>query len=260
MFIRGMYIPKAFYCFVEGDDTPAGGGKSQEVVTLQSRLDAANGSAMVVAQQLSNENFNLNTKVANHEATIAGLNTQIADLKKQIPAEGAKVLTKEEAATYEAILALGKPEEIKAKLEEYPTLKTKLADQERADTLRRAADSEGYDVKAFAGIAGMSELDYEFKQVEEGGKSKEAAFVKIKENGVDKTVPLAEYVTKYKAEFLPALKKVAVNNQHVRQTPSGDPPSTSVYDKIRERKKTEREEKSKDVKPIRERLNLARSA
>ena len=256
MFIRGMFIPKSICLFIEPEGGQGGGGQQpppDASADLRRRLAENEGSNAVVAQQLANENYQLRVKEGQQAQSIVQLKGEITDLKKQLPAEGAVVLSKEDAATYAAITALGKLEEIKAQLEELPALKSKVAAQEKKELLHRAADSAGFDRDVFAGIDGIPSLEYEAKTVD----GKEIYHVK---DG-DKLTPVAEYIETHKPGLMPALKPQKINtNKHVIQDASGKAPQTNIFDGIRERKKKEREAKQAESKPLRERLNKVQSA
>lgn len=85
-------------------------------------------------------------------AKIDGLETdnkkqrdEIRDLKetaKKVPAEGAKVLSAEEAKAWDAYTALGTPEEQAKRTEDFQALAAKDAERTRMDDLRGAVEAE----------------------------------------------------------------------------------------------------------------------
>jgi hypothetical protein len=263
-----LYFPRSMRLFIEPESDQGGGGGGKQIpdasTDLQRRLAAAEGSAAVVAQQLANENFTLRSQIAGHEQTIATQKTKIADLQKAIPAEGAVVLTTEEAKAWQALKAIGSPEEGAYKFTRLPKLEEKLAEHDRTATLRRAAAAEGYVEKAFAGIAGVGDLSYEFKTEQRDNKPVEVAYVKVKDADTkeEKLVRLGDHMQAHYAEHMPALKpeEKTTGIKFVKQDVSGKAPEKNIYNEIRERKKQQQEEKKKESRPLRERLNMARSA
>src|ERR1700741_5010590 len=161
----------------EGGGEPGGGPSAGQIATLEARLAAAQGSASVVAQQLYNELFSLRGDMRKKEEANAALTAEVADLKKKIPAEDARILTQEEAVAYEALGALGKPEEIKKKLDALPALEQRIADSERATLVSKVAELAGFNAKVFAPLA--KDLQFEIKA--EAGK--EVAYVKTSAEG-----------------------------------------------------------------------------
>jgi hypothetical protein len=270
MFIRGMFVPRSIQLFFEGEAGGGGGGGTPTPIPdasadLTRRLAAAEGSASVVAQQLANENYQLRVSERNKADDVTRLTAQVADLNTKLTAaktpEGAVILTKEEGVIWEALKAMGKPEEIKTKLESVPALEKKIADSERATVIAKAADLEGYkDAEVLASLIGDSVI--EFKQVDVNGKKQDAPFIKLTENGVEKVVRLSEHIEAAHAKFLPVLKPATSpqGGPHVKQAPAGPTGGTDVYQKIRDKKKQEQEAKKNADKPLSERLNLAKSA
>lgn len=69
-----------------------------------------------------------------------GLRAEIRQLKEQLPAEGAVVLGKEDAALFDAYKELGKPEEVKTRLDEGETAKAEAAKAAREKQIARGAE------------------------------------------------------------------------------------------------------------------------
>lgn len=115
----------------------------------------------------------LRKKIETLETDNAGYRSKVKELEgKQVP-EGAVVLTGEEATAYPTLKELGKPEEIKGKLEKLPTLEAEIARRDREaarDAAARALGIEGNDLRPFAGSDALS---YETREEEvelQGGK------------------------------------------------------------------------------------------
>lgn len=109
--------------------------------------------------------------------------------------EGGKILTKDEAAAYDAFVALKlKPEDVQATITERDKLKDELAKKDREAARDAAAKTLGIEGKDLNPFAGADDLTYEVKEqeVERNGKKEKAqvAYVKDKEG---KETPLAEY-------------------------------------------------------------------
>lgn len=263
MFIRGIYIPKSICLFFEGEAGGGGGGGDNKPpipdasADLTRRLAAAEGSASVVAQQLANENYQLRVSERNKADEITRLKAETTELNTKLTAaktpEGSMVLTKEEGVIWEALKAMGKPEDIKAKLDSVPALEKKIADAERLTVVSRAAEAEGYEVEVLTGLVGESPI--EFKTVDK----KEVPYIKLTENGVETSVRLSEHIEAKHAKYLPALKPAAAKGTHVKQDGPGKPGGTSVYDNIRARQAEKKKQASTD-KPLNERLNMTQTA
>src|SRR6185369_15748021 len=100
---------------------------SKETASLNKRLKKHEGDAMALAAELS--------------AEVADLNRQLAAAKGQKPKEGSLILTPDQAKQWEAFVALGKPEDIKTKLEAHADLETENATLKKAQQLQQVAES-----------------------------------------------------------------------------------------------------------------------
>ena len=197
---------------------------------FQSRLDKFNGDAMAFARQLYDDNYRLREK--NRE------------LEGKVPAEGARVLNKAEAARFEAYEALKKkPEDIAAALTQAEKDTAEAEKLRRKDKLRDVADV------GFGGsrlkLSVLEKLDGEFTEerpeydIRDDGKGGKA--VHVKHGG--KELPLEQFAKETWADFVPALKAEAGQQQR-RGGNGGDPPpagTANFFDTIRERVKGSRE-------------------
>lgn len=96
------------------------------------------------------------------------LQDEVKALKANQRPEGATILTGDEATAYDAYKALGKPAEIKTRLDERDTLATEVTTAKRDGTLRDAAQRYGYDYDALRAHSG--DLALTAQEVEEDGK------------------------------------------------------------------------------------------
>jgi hypothetical protein len=140
---------------------------------------------------------------------------EIRDLKAKVPAEGAIILTGDDAVHWAAYKTLGKPEEIKQGLDEKTQLQGKLQGLERDSILRNVAETAGYKPTVLMNLDHMAKsqgkmLAYEVREVTQDGKPVKVAYVK---DG-DKELPISDYATATWGDFLPAL----TNGQSAQQS------------------------------------------
>lgn len=100
---------------------------------------------------------------------------------KALPAEGAKVLTKEEAEEWEAFQALKlKPKQVEETVAERDTLKAKVEEREKRDALSKAVATEGWadeSIPVLHKLLGSVPLELKTEDVEvtkDGKKTKES--------------------------------------------------------------------------------------
>jgi hypothetical protein len=113
---------------------------------------------------------------------------------KQVP-EGAKTLTAQEAALWDAYQALGAPDVVKTSLEASQGAVGELASLKREKVIRSAAEAAGFKPAVLTQLAG--DLDIQTK--EKDGKAVPVVVTDGKET------PLADYAKTHWADFLPAL-------------------------------------------------------
>lgn len=137
------------------------------------------------------------------QADAAKYRDQIDELEARIP-EGARVLTAEEATLLDSYAALGKPEALKAALEEGQSVKAEKAKLERQITLGQAASTLQWDADVLSTIDTLSGgLTLEIRET----KDKDGKPVKtVLHKGADgKEVPLQDFVQASHAKLMPAL-------------------------------------------------------
>ena len=163
---------------------------------------------MGVAQILLAENYELRRKNAT-------LRTDNDALRANTPADGARVLSKDEAALWEAYTALGAPDALTQQLATAEGAQAELSTLKRERTMAAAAEAAGYTGKAgtLAKLPSLAGKDLVVKDVEIDGTKAKQAFVVAD----GKEHALAAYITEHDPEFLPALTAEAAAK------PSGTP-------------------------------------
>lgn len=134
---------------------------------------------------------------------------EIKDLKaKPGVQDDAVVLTGDEAKRWDAVKALGKtPEEIAAELEKGTQAAARLADMERRQNARKAAEAAGLNPDAYIALPGALGLSYEVRTEKVDGKDVSRAYVKG-EDGKDAALS-TDYV-KARPEWAPLAAAVEV--------------------------------------------------
>jgi hypothetical protein len=135
---------------------------------------------------------------AKYRARIKALRTALEDaeqkLKAATPAEGAVVLSGDDAKRWTAFQALGKtPEELTAALQAGEAATGQLATYEWEGVARKAAQLAGLNADALLVAPGVRDLSFVVKKVTEDGKEVERAYVREGKDAAEK--PLGkEYV------------------------------------------------------------------
>lgn len=173
---------------------------------------------------------------------IRDLKVQVKDLEKVKPQEGTVVLTAEEAKQWTAFKELGKPEDVKAKLEKLPELEQKVQAREHADAVTKACEMAGLNATAMLKLPGVSDLKFEVKKEKVDGKDVDVAYVTEAKQGATPK-KLTDHVEAAWPEFLPALKADAApprttGTPFPGQAPRGGSPRNGPLgkDEIREQK------------------------
>lgn len=247
------------------DDKDAGG---KETASLKKRLDKHQGDAMALAAELS--------------AEVADLNRQLAAAKGQKPKEGSLLLTPEQAKQWEALIALGKSEEVvaayqsyaelgkiedlKAKLTEHAALTTENATLKKSEQLRKVADVGIGDKKL--NLAMLTLLDQQaggltFEErdisVTKDGKTTTEKVMSVKDG--NKWVPLSEhYETHWKKDFGSALitdsQPVPSGTRVAGGGASDKSTSTNIYADIRKAAEEKQKQQQVIAVPLEKRLNM----
>jgi hypothetical protein len=168
--------------FSEDDGLPQGGEADEGVADkFQARLAKMKGDAQAFAFQLYRDNYDLRQKNA--------------ELRGKVPAEGAVILTGDDATRWQAYTALGAPDEVQAALSEGSTAKAEAARLQRAQTVQQAAQAAGFKPAVLERLIGDLPLALA------DGK----ATVQTEAGAVD----LAAHAEAAWPEFLPALRTSA---------------------------------------------------
>jgi hypothetical protein len=188
----------------DNDDPNKG---NDPTAAFQNRLKKLDGDAMAFATQLFDENFQLRG--------------QKRELEKKLPADGSLILSKEDAATWEAFNALNmKPEEIAEKVKDTETLTGEIAALKKRDVLRDVAGLQGYKLSVLEDRDKATDgLEYIIKEEGKQGEKRKVAYVKHE----GKEVPLEQFASEQWADFVPALK-VEQGNGTAKRGMGGDPP------------------------------------
>lgn len=187
--------------FVKDEGGGSGGDDSSERLTsaVQGVLDRHKGDAGRAVEALLTETRDLREERRE-------LRQQIKDLTERVPGGESVVLSGEQAIAWAAYQALGKPDEIRARIDSGVQLQTQLDGLKRAETMRDVAETAGYkpavlsQMDAIARASGKA-LTFAVREQTRDGKPVKTAYVK---DG-DKESPLADYAAENWADFLPAL-------------------------------------------------------
>lgn len=206
------------HMYAEDDGQPQGGDGQQP----SDLLDRYGKDALKLAEKLADaqrDNYRLREKNRT-------LTTELADAKGKAPADGARVLSKDEAAQWDAYTALGAPAALKTTIETAQGAQGELATLKRERTIADAAAAQKWPAATLAKLPSLKDKDLIVKDVEIDGAKVKQAFVA--HDG--KEHPLAEYVTTHDPEFLPALAADATPAQSGGGTPfvrqsAGAPPA-----------------------------------
>lgn len=166
-----------------GASTPPPATGSDPLAAFQNLLSRSSDAA-ALARQLFEENYRYRT--------------ELRDLQGRLPAQGAAVLTPEQAQAWAAYQQLGAPADVQQTIAAHGTLKRDLE-------LRDVAAAAGYaGVEVLRTIAG--DLAFEVKDETKDGKAVKTVYVKEKDG---QAMPLETYEAQKWAAFLPALRPAA---------------------------------------------------
>lgn len=112
--------------------------------------------------------------------------TELADLKKTAPKDGQVVLTKEDQVELEAFRALGKPDEVKGRLDKATELEQEKQQRDRADALAKATKAAGYGEDAPQTLTELKALDgaaFDVKEEKQGEETVTVPYVTLAGEG-----------------------------------------------------------------------------
>lgn len=211
--------------FAPDDGAPTGGTQPSDEGGERQRpsevLERYGRDAIRLAEKLAdaqNDTFSLREK--NRQ-----LRRELEEARGKAPAEGATVLSAEDAATWKAYQELGKADELKQRLTASEGASTELTTLRRDKLIAEVA--EVAKVKAAVLADRAQGLDLAVREVEEGGQKVRRAVV-IKDG---KDLPLDAYAKEHWADYLPALQLQATTapsgTAFVRQGGGGGTAATS---------------------------------
>jgi hypothetical protein len=190
----------SFRPFYEGD---AGGGSGaggqgggtggSDPAAAFANLMARSSDAAALARQLFEENFRYRT--------------ELREAQGKIPAQGAAVLTAEQATAWAAYQQLGAPDAVQTTIQQAKQLQRDLQ-------IRDVAAASGYTLDVLRTLAG--DLQFEVRDETKDNQPVQAVYVKV--DGKD--VPVEQYATEKWAAFLPALKPAAQANGQQQIAPN----------------------------------------
>lgn len=153
-------------------------------------------------------------------------------VRSKLPADGALVLTGDDAREWGAYRNLGKPSDLKRAVEERETFASENATHRRNDELSIVAEKAGVKLPVLKTLAGS----LVFGEAKIKGKDGKEAVVQTVKDGDAEPVAFDEYATKHWGDFLPALKPTATTTTTVRQpgTPSRTEATRPVLGAVRQ--------------------------
>lgn len=173
------------------DDSPAAG----LAALLRRHKDDANSAVT----QLYDENYTLRKRVKK-------LRSQVKTATGAVP-EGAVVLSGDELTQYNAYKQLGKPDEVRGKLDTIVRLEAEKATAQRTTAIAAAAQIARYKSDVLELALAPKNLGVEVVEEEKNGQKVKVAYVK---DGETRKV-LTEYAKDNWANLLPALQDASTN-------------------------------------------------
>lgn len=170
-----------------GGDEPEGKVKASDILNRYGTNEAA---ALRLAELYADaQNTLYRQRVKNRTLT-----DERDALRAKVPADGAVLMTPEDAAALEAYRTLGTPDALKGAQDAAQQASTKLATYERERTAHAAASAHEWKPSVLAKLPSLQGKDIEARDAD----GAPAYFVE--------GTPLLDYVTAHDAEFLPALQ------------------------------------------------------
>lgn len=181
----------------DGDDDDKSGTGS--LATMIQRA----GTAEAAANELWRDNYQLREQRRK-------LRDEVAELKAKQPVDGSLVLTKEQAAEWEAYLKLGKPAEIEKAVTDGKAAAEAVAKQERANLVTKAAKDLNYNPEVLTQLTEMRGLALTSQTVKVNGADQTVHYV-TEPNG--QPLELSQYAATHWAAFLPSLQVAGQGQQ-----------------------------------------------
>lgn len=193
--------------FYEGDaggsgastGAAAAAATGSDPIAAFNNLMARSSDAAALARQLFEENFRYRT--------------ELREAQSKVPAQGAAVLTAEQAAAWAAYQQLGAPDAVQTTIQQAKQLQRDLE-------IRDVAAASGYTLDVLRTLAG--DLAFEVRSETKDNAPVQAVYVKV--DGKD--IPVEQYATEKWAAFLPALRPQAAQAAGAPNTGATNPAST----------------------------------
>jgi hypothetical protein len=210
--------------------------KDEEIVALKAKVTRQASHI----EDIESDNAKLREKNRKAKA-------DLEEVQGKLPTDGSVSVPKEDAellAKFKEIQL--KPEEIVAKIKTASDLEAKVAESERRETVRKAAEATGFKEAVLSDLAVAKGLKLELNEetVTENGETRQVPIAYVKDAQGVKT-KLSEYAEKNLVDFLPALKVEAEDGggegtagKPWVKSGGGPAPKTNLVDKfIEERDK-----------------------
>jgi hypothetical protein len=204
-----------FLSHAEDDGQPQGGSSESGKVRASDVLEQFGRDAIRLAEKLADVQSD-NYRLREERRT---LKQDLAEAKGKAPAEGTKVLTKDEADAYAAYSALGTPAAIQAAMDANGTTTAELAALKRERALTKAAEAAGYKASVLTTLAG--DLDIQVRPVKDG-----KPLVVVVKDGQE--TALVDYAKAEWADFLPALAAVSIQAPDINAGARGNGNGTGI--------------------------------
>ncbi|HEY7195528.1 MAG TPA: hypothetical protein VH439_17425 [Gemmatimonadales bacterium] len=195
-------------------DGAGSGGLSREEMIAAARaafdkyLARHGGNALKAARAAIEETNDLRQKNA-------ALEVQLTEMKKKLPADGAVVLSPEDAKKWEGFKLLeAEPKELAELLDAYEALQAKEEQREFTELVTQAAADLGWNKHALVKLLDGAEValrDVVVQDAENGSRTEQLLHVRAKD--ADDKTPwelVDQYVARTNKEWLPILESVAV--------------------------------------------------
>lgn len=205
---------------------------------LQRLIDRNGGNQDAVGVMLMRENHDLREERRQ-------LRTQVSDLEKKVPGDGVVVLSADDVKKWQAYQALNlTPEQVTEVVTERDTLKGSLAEKDRSERIRNAAEAAGFKPAVLMDLTTAKGLHVEVRdedvEVTEGGKkvTRKGKVPYVRPAGDEKAqlVKLTTYVDQNLADYKPALQATATKQNGVpfpeQNGSDGTAPASNLTDKF----------------------------
>lgn len=176
----------------------SGGNSTANIEATVSRLLQKDGDRRAITKLLR-DNFRQREELRTAKDRIAEL-----EKRADVP-EGGKILKADEAKQWDAYVALGKPEDLKAATEKKAELEAELAKRDLETTIAAAAEAAGFKADVLKKLPGAGDLKFEVKTEKVDGQDQQVPYVTPQKDGAS-AQKLSEYAELEWKDFLPSLQ------------------------------------------------------